>query len=233
MNRIPTVAMAVIFVSLVQGCGREYCVRFGEHNFRKPGASTAELTSIGTVSRVGVNTWDLYGKPDWGDIPIHVSSDEEYSKKAEHAFKLDLLLPDEKSSVNTKVNRNQKRRFTVRLFYVYPMDLIPKINENVVVKTWLQASPNSRIIIGNAIVYDDKSENRDEFSTKISFGKWREGEAVLINGEEIRRSDGAIIAYRFARMCWDNNGVLVDLREDRPMAEDDDRCPNGTSVSLK
>ena len=136
-----------------------------------------------------------------------------------------------------------KEGFKVTVFTIdSPADLVRLINANDNLKSELRKDERSRIVIGVAKIYDHEFESNviENITSKISFGKLALGEDIKFKFKRDRTvtkkiSDGTIVGYRFSRICWNANGTVNKLVEDRPLAfflSDRGQCPENTTAEV-
>jgi len=158
-----------------------------------------------------------------------VSSTEDHFKTSKNKLASGGVSVRDVVDVDAEVERRLREGFKVTLFYVYPEKLREQLNKSPrleELRRSLQKDPKNRIVVAVAKVYDDDfvRKTSGRLTTKvISLKKWLNDEEIefVASGDvtvKRKRSDGTIIGYRFARLCWDpEDGSVADLTEDRPL----------------
>jgi len=225
------------------GCSSEH-VKFGNLEYRTAGSSRGLIGSWGDKLLDGPTSYGLQqDRPNWEDIRVAVLTTEKHCRTSIRKLALSGLNYKRLADLGFDMERKLKEGFLVTTFSIINMDdLVTLINADKDLRAKLRMDERTRIIIGNAKIYDQEFESKvkGKFHAEMSLGEIWGGKDVQFKFEggvtaTKNISDGTIIGYQFARICWTADGTVAKLVEDRPILfwrTDRGQCPANTTVKV-
>jgi len=210
---------------------------------RAYGSSDAILGALGRKRRIGRGEafFERVTIPAWKSLEVYNAgaftvTQEHIARLKELGLSLEAL-----AAVNAKLGRQTTSSFKLVLLQIRDQqklatEIDKALTEDVGLSRVL-SQPSMRIITSVGVVFDQEATSKLEAAVgaKATLTKVANQDVELKIDTEFQKnykvqiSDGTIVAYQFARLCWAADGSLFTLIRD---VQRKDVCPTGSSEVL-
>lgn len=219
-------------------CASTSYIDWANEKYRTGKALSAELGAVGVVRREEKNVFEKRSVPGWAEMQIENlgSVDTKVTRSLLASVGADVATLG-KAAGNAELDYGQSVKldfFAIRDIEVLRNEINKRPDVVAALKRW---GKDARIVTTVLLAYDHDRTQMSKGAADLTYSAYEGGTGKIqasVGGTktaEFKLSDGAILAYEYARFCWSPDGTIGEIRVDRWTRLGDPHCIEGTSTS--